>query len=313
MTQASLTSASETQPNIPCNLCGADTYDVLFEAGVAQIARVVKCRSCDLIYANPRGQLVDAEDYEQAEPENLLMGVDADRSHPFRWRYDKESGQVGDFDNSWDMLRKLHPNKGHVIEVGSSMGFLLRKFVDDGWTATGVDPWRELPPLTQALHGFDTIPQTLEQAALPAESADVVILLHVIEHVPDPLETMREIWRVLKPGGHMVLETPRYDTFMFKMMGKRERSLRMDGHVYFYTDDTLTRSAEASGFEMVDLSHVGRSMTGERFVWNAANILKNPNFTEKATAASRKVGLANLKFKVNLKDMVRIIAEKPKG
>lgn len=297
---------------LPCNLCDkGDDFDVLFEAGEAQIARIVKCRECDLIYANPRGRLVDSDDYEQADTVGLLEGLEHDTSHSYRWRYDKEKLQVRDFDNTWKLLQKLHPQKGHVVEVGSGLGFLLKRFLDDGWTATGVDPWRELPMFTNRVQGFDTIPLTLEQAKLPDASADVVILLHVIEHVPDPIETMSEIWRVLKPGGHMVLETPRYDTLMFKLMGRRERSLRMDGHIYFYSDDTLSRSAEKAGFKMVALDHVGRSLTAERFIWNAANIARRPGFTEAATAFSRKIGLANLKFRLNLADMVRIVAQKP--
>jgi len=298
--------------NIPCNLCGADNYDVLFDAGVAQIAQVVRCRDCGLMYANPRGQLEDAANYEQWQAEGLLKGVERDLTHPYRWRYDKEKLQVRDFDKTWTRLQALHPEKGRVVEVGSGLGFLLKRFLNDGWQATGVDPWRELPLFTNEVQGFDTIPTTLEKADLPSESADVVILLHVIEHVPDPVATMREIWRLLKPGGHMVLETPRYDTLMFKLMGRRERSLRMDGHIYFYTDASLGKSAEKAGFSMVSLDHVGRSLTAERFIWNAANILKSQAFTRKATAFARDIGLANLRFRLNLSDMVRIIAEKPK-
>ena len=111
----------------------------------------------------------------------------------------------------------------------------------------------------------------------------------------------------------MVLETPRYDTVMFKLMGRRERSLRMDGHIYFYTDETLKQSVETLGFKEVEMRHVGRSLSAERFIWNAANILRSPAFTDKATAAARRIGLANLKFHMNLHDMVRIVAEKPEA
>ncbi len=299
--------------NVNCNLCGADDYTVMFEKGVAQVAQIVKCRKCELMYANPRGQVVDADNYQAHEAENLLDGLEDDPMHRYRWRWDKESLQVRDFDNTWETLKRLYPQKGHVVEVGSGLGFLLRRFVDDGWTATGVDPWVELPSFTKRYHGIESKPLTLEQAKLPDESADVVILLHVIEHVPDPVETMREIYRVLKPGGHMVLETPRYDTFMFRMMGKRERSLRMSGHIYFFTDDSLRETYEKVGFKGVETRHVGRSLTAERFIWNAANIAKNPEFTRKMTGLARKTGLANIKFRLNLKDMVRIVVQKPAG
>ena len=67
-------------------------------------------------------------------------------------------------------------------------------------------------------------------------------MLHVIEHVPDPVGTLREIWRILKPGGHLILETPRYDTAMFWLLGRRERSLSCDGHIFFFTNESLRRA-----------------------------------------------------------------------
>lgn len=306
-------SKKESQPDLVCNLCGADDYEALFEAGVAQIARVVRCKHCELIYANPRGQLVDHEDYEQWEETGLLDGLETDPAHPWRWRLDKESLQVRDFRNTRKTLDRLHPQKGKVLEAGSGLGYLLKSFKEDGWDAVGVDPWRELPPFTHRVQGFDTLPLTLEQANLPDKSADIVILLHVIEHVPDPIATMTEIFRVLKPGGHLVMETPRYDTAMFKLMGKRERSLRQDGHIYFYTHDTLQKSYEKVGFSEVETRYVGRSLSAERLIWNLANMAKNDRFTNGATRAARAVGMHNLKFTLNLRDMIRIVAEKPQA
>lgn len=297
--------------DIPCNLCGGTDYKVMFKQGVAQAAQIVSCTKCDLMFASPRAQLVDHENYERFEAEGLLKGVTTDPAHPYRWRFDKESFQVRDFDQSRKTLEKLYPNGGSMVEVGSGLGYLLREFKDKGWDVLGVDPWKELPAHTREIHDFETIPTTLEAAKLPDESADVVVMLHVIEHVPDPVASMQEIYRILKPGGHMVLETPRYDTLMFKLMGKRERSLRMNGHIYFFSDETLRNTFKKAGFSEVELHHVGRSMTAQRFIWNAANIAKSPKFTEKATRFARQIGLANLKFRLNLADMVRIIVQKP--
>jgi len=299
MTATTSLSDEMTAPDLACNLCNSDDYDILFKAGLAQIAQIVRCKHCQLIYANPRGQPVDHEDYEQWEESGLLKGLATDPTHPWRWRLEKESLQVRDFRNTRRTLGRLHSLKGKIVEVGSGLGYLLKSFKDEGWDVMGVDPWRELRPFTLEAHGFDTIPLTLEQAKLPDESADVVILLHVIEHVPDPSATMSEIFRVLKPGGSMVLETPRYDTLMFKFMGKRERSLRQDGHIYFYTHDTLQKSYEKSGFREIETRYVGRSLSVERLIWNLANIAKSDRFTQISTRMARGIGLHNLKFTLN--------------
>ena len=96
--------------------------------------------------------------------------------------------------------------------------------------------------------GIETINSILEHAEIPDQSVDAVVLLHVIEHVPDPVGTLREIFRVLRPGGHLILETPRYDSLMFKLLGKRERSLSCDGHIFFFTTGTLKQACEKAGF-----------------------------------------------------------------
>ena len=69
---------------------------------------------------------------------------------------------------------------------------------------------------------IETIPTILEQAELEDRSADVVLMMHAIEHVSDPYSTWKEIYPILKPGGIFVMETPRYDTLMFKLLVKEK-------------------------------------------------------------------------------------------
>lgn len=295
---------------IPCNLCEVDEADVVFEKGKAQPAQVVRCRHCGLMYSSPRARPADHAIHESSTVEGLLDGVETEKVHRYRWRYEKESGQVRDFRATRAVLDRLYPNGGKIVEVGSGLGYLLRSFKDTGWEVLGVDPWRELPSFTQRVHGIETIPTTLELAGLPDASADVVVMLHVIEHVPDPVATLREIRRVLKPGGHMVIETPRYDTLMFKLLGHRERSVKCEGHIYFFTFDTLRRTYEKAGFREVDTRAVGRTLSAERFLWNVGTISGSPKLRAALTGFAEKTGLNRVKFTLNLRDMQRIVAQK---
>lgn len=300
-----------SEMDVSCCLCGSSEQRTVFEAGVAQSARVVTCANCGLMFASPRAQLVDSDNYLRYEPEGLLDNVENDRKHPYRWRFDKESYQVHDFDQTYTLIKELHPKPGTVVELGSGMAFQLRRFKDDGWNAIGVDPWPELCSFTRRFHDIRTIPQVLANAGLPDSSVDIVILLHVIEHVDNPIETMEEIFRLLKPGGYMVLETPRYDTLTFRLLGKRERSIRQDGHIYFFTDESLQACYEKVGFRKISHVHVGRTLSFSRLVWNVANLLKQDSFTERATYASERIGLDRVRLRLNLRDMIRIIVEKP--
>ena len=297
--------------DVVCNYCGHDDVDEIYPAGKAQVARIVRCRSCNLMYANPRGQLVDVDNYKRFKPEGLLLGVADNVNHPYRWRLDKETLQIRDFDISRALINRLHPEQGRMLEVGSGLGYLLRSFRDEGWDVTAIDPWPELDAYTREVHGFPTAAQTLEQSALPSGHFDALIMLHVIEHVPDPMETLIEIYRVLRSGGHAIIETPRYDSFMYRLMGSRERSLRQDGHIYFFTTDTLIGMAQKAGFILKAKNYVGRSMTFDRFIWNAANVTKSDTIRHITRRASTFLRLDKVRFYLNLRDMIRIVIEKP--
>src|SRR5437773_10906286 len=93
-------------------------------------------------------------------------------------------------------------------------------------------------------------------------------MLHVIEHLDDPAGTVGTIARVLRLGGFLVVETPVYDTLMYRLFGRRERNLNCDGHIVFYTGRTLGALLERFGFEIVAERRVGRTVSLERVARN---------------------------------------------
>jgi SAM-dependent methyltransferase len=135
-------------------------------------------------------------------------------------------------------------------------------------------------------------------------------LNHVIEHLDDPLGTLREINRVLKPNGHFVIETPRYDSLMFKLLGRRERSVSCNGHIYFFTTQTLKNVYEAAGFRLVELNYVGRSLTVDRLMWNVGVTSKSQSIQRTLDRLSRRLRLHKAHLHLNVRDMQRVCVQK---
>ena len=291
---------------IDCGLCGSSEADVVFEAGVAQASRIVKCKECGLMYASPRAKLPDQDEIKTYDPEFSKKT----REHS-RDRYDKEEYQVRDYEDTRAYLRRAYPQRGTLLEIGCSMGFLLAKFRDDGWDAQGIEPNRGYCEFIGEYHGIKASPAILEEAGVAASSFDVVVMLHVIEHVPDPLGTLKEIYRVLKPGGTLILETPRYDSLMFKLMRHRERSVSCDGHIYFFTTDTLKQMSKKAGFEVQLINYVGRSLNLARLMWNVGVMTKSQVIQRAMGKISRALRFESVHMHLNMRDMQRAALRKP--
>jgi 2-polyprenyl-3-methyl-5-hydroxy-6-metoxy-1,4-benzoquinol methylase len=225
-------------------------------------------------------------------------------------KYAKERLQVRDYARTRAMLNRLYPDRGKLLEIGSSLGFLLAEFKKDGWDVLGLEPNAFCCRYTKETHGIEAVNGILEEAALAEGSLDVVLLNHVIEHMDNPLSTLREINRVLKPNGHLVVETPRYDTLMFKLLGRRERSLNCAGHIYFFTTQTLQNLCRAAGFRLVELDYVGRSLTLERLTWNMGVISKSERVKQLMDRVSRRLRFDKVHLYLNMRDMQRVCVQK---
>lgn len=294
---------------VPCNFCGVDDAKVLFKAGEAQASQIVQCNRCGLMYASPRAVVPDHVSIETYDPDYTIQVTRTQG----RLRFEKEQLQIRDYKRTRAQLATLHPGRGKLLEVGCGLGVLLDEFRKDGWEVLGVEPNRGYCQIIEKDLGIRAMPTTLEAAALPDASVDVVVMLHVIEHVPDPLGTLQEIFRVLKPGGHLVMETPRYDTMMFRLLGKRERSLACPGHIYFFTTETLKHAYERAGFRTVRRNYVGRSLTLERLLYNFGIITKSSKIQDALTRLSGRLRLNRVRLHLNMRDMQRVCVEKPSG
>jgi SAM-dependent methyltransferase len=208
-------------------------------------------------------------------------------------------------------LRALLPRGKALLEVGCHAGVLLERFRSQGWSVSGVEPDARAANFAHSQYGLDVKASTLEDAGYDPATFDAVVMLHVIEHLDDPAGTLEAIARVLRPGGFLVVETPVYDTLMYRLLGRRERSLSCDGHIVFYTARTLAALLERCGFEIVAQRRVGRTVSLGRLLWNIGVISKSKLLQQMIEKVSNALGLIHRgRLYLNTRDMVRVFARK---
>jgi SAM-dependent methyltransferase len=95
----------------------------------------------------------------------------------------------------------------------------------------------------------------LKDCHFPDSYFDVVTLNHVLEHIPDPNEELREIRRILKDGGTLLLSTPNIDSLQFKISKERWFGLDLPRHLYYYSYETIVTMLEKNGFDVVKVTY----------------------------------------------------------
>lgn len=149
-------------------------------------------------------------------------------------KFDTEAGTLPD-DASWkrhdqrarrlfSRLRKLLdvPPDGsfRLLDVGCSSGALLLSAKRDGIKAEGVEPAVKAAESARAA-GLAVFSGTLQDAGYPAERFQAVTMMEVIEHLPRPVDVVREIWNVLAPGGLLAIGTGNADSWTVSVMRER--------------------------------------------------------------------------------------------
>lgn len=292
---------------IKCNLCGADDFKVIFNEGKAQVHRIVKCNNCNLIYANPQTDNVSDVEKDHIKPVgNNKSESEFEHFNPENHQYlKKQFLQLRDYATIIDFVDK--DDKGTFLEIGSYAGIFLNEAKKRGWDVIGIEPL-EIPALyTEKRFGIKVIREYFEAAGLKNETIDVIVSCHVIEHVPDPVTFVNKAFDLLKSGGNLILETPAYDSLMFKLLKHRERSVRCDGHLYFFTKKTLTRLVEKCGFKVIKHEKVGRTLTLDRLFYNLGIITGKIDFFSRL---SNKFKLYKFIIRINMRDMQRIYCQK---
>jgi 2-polyprenyl-3-methyl-5-hydroxy-6-metoxy-1,4-benzoquinol methylase len=140
--------------------------------------------------------------------------------------------------------------QGRLLDVGCGSGEWLMTMRQLGWQVEGIDFDSNAISVAKE-NGLEAGIGSLEQQKFPASRFDAVTLNHVIEHVPDPVLTLTECCRILRPGGRLVLCTPNGASLGHRLFKKNWRGLEPPRHLHIFSTATAVRLLELSGFNRI--------------------------------------------------------------
>lgn len=235
---------------VPCNFCGSRNHQVI--ATRSDGLRVVECHQCSLLFINPR---------PSDETINMLYGEDyfgaSNRFSTYTEEYVRNAiwaaeNVVLEETNSANYLRELEEllgHKGRVLDVGCAIGFFLRVARELGWETQGIEVSAYAARLAHEHFGLRVHVGTVADAPLAPGTFHAATMFDVIEHVTDPLETLGQVARLIKPGGALLVHTP--NAANAGREGEDWLGFRVSlEHLYYFSASTLGRYLRSVGLEV---------------------------------------------------------------
>jgi len=282
-----------------CPLCGSEEREKILQSADREeklpgVFTLVRCRVCGVLYTSPRPAessvgIFYPDDYEPHR------GFDAGREveRALRWK-----GGI----RGW-YLRNVHTPEGvrprgiaarllssllarlgmrrrfrrlplfreggRLLDLGCGTGRYLCFMRALGWKAVGLEP-SERAARQASRFGLDVRCGRLPGEVFPAEYFDAVTLWHVLEHLREPRSTLKEIWRILKPGGELLIGLPLSESILFRWFKEDWFCLQLPRHLIHFDRMSLRRLLEESGFQIVRVDLEARRSLMEKTLQLAA-------------------------------------------
>jgi SAM-dependent methyltransferase len=159
------------------------------------------------------------------------------------------------------ILLQYRGGRGNLAEVGCGPGFFLADMRSLGWEVRGLEISEFAARYAAEKLGLDVAVAPIEDSVFPPDSLDAVFMGDVLEHLPDPVRSLRAVGVWLKPGAIVAVAVPstlnlvsaRLGMSLYRARG-RFKTLRIPPyHLFEYTPGTLRTVLRTAGFEVLHL------------------------------------------------------------
>jgi SAM-dependent methyltransferase len=214
-----------------------------FHYGLAGEFSTMRCSGCGLVFMDPMPSVADLaalypEDYYSFRPPQLQPTW---RRAVKRWFGLQRYTYLPHFEKP-----------GRMLDLGCGSGDYMLEMKARGWETYGSELSASAAAAGRRAR-LDIRSGELRTAGFPSEYFDFVRLNHSLEHIPNPLEVLPEVRRVLKPGGKLFIGVPNINGLWARVFGRYWWYLTLPVHAFQYSPATLTMLLERTGFKVLEV------------------------------------------------------------
>lgn len=226
-----------------CILCGSKDHDlVASQDRDHKPLQVVICRKCGLVFVNPAPPEEELNlFYAKSYRENYK------KIHTPRPRHVLRSGIRALTRIKFLKALSLPPHAA-VLDIGAGMGDFLYLSNKHGFKAEGLEPHQGFARFGKETLGVRIQEKPLAEAVYEPESFDAITMHHVLEHMWNPIQSLRYLNRFLRPQGQLVVEVPN----IMATFHAPHRQFHF-AHLYYFSARTLQAAASQAGFKLLSV------------------------------------------------------------
>jgi 2-polyprenyl-3-methyl-5-hydroxy-6-metoxy-1,4-benzoquinol methylase len=284
-------STIEQPPLRGCPACGRRTAHAHLYA--IRNCTILRCAACGL--GRTEAPSFDPERYYT---DDYFTGQHADGYADYRGA---EAVLRREFARTVEFIRARRAG-GRLLEVGCAYGFFLQE-AKPFFEVAGIELAADAAVHARGA-GLHVLTGVADEATLAGlGSFDVIVMLDVIEHLPDPLDLLRLLGRHLAPGGIVVITTGDFASLVARLLGKHWRLMTPPQHLWFFTPESLSRMARAAGLDCEHVDHPSKIVPLSLVRFQLRRMLGLP---QNASPRAGGVGLP-----LNLFDAMRVVLRRP--
>ncbi len=290
-----------------CQVCGSKSSALLFAEDPYEIKR---CTDCSLVYVSPRWsddrihQVYDAKYWRSDSPKTKGYADYAQEADLY----------LKTFRRRRRLVDRYVPPTGRVLDIGCAAGYFLRVMHDAGHDVRGIEPSsaiaeeaiRHLGKDRIHVGTLDGLRQGGGRPGFEPHSFDLVTMWDVIEHIPDPQALLRQAAHLLKPDGHLILETQNVDSHVASLLGSRWHHYKHEEHLYHVNRRTLPHLLDQGGYRPIRItsSYGGKYVSFGFIAERVGRLSRIASLLSKPLLMLKRVNLY-----LNLRDELVVVAK----
>ena len=245
-----------TNTHMRCYLCQGEKFSILHgRCRDSSTTKVLRCEGCGLVFLDNIGK-VSAEFYEKS---GMYEFAPIDRTKLME-------EERADTERRAAMLRPMVKGKA-LLDFGCGTGAVAAALRDVCSRVSVV----ELNQAQRAGIAKDWSIEAAREVTNLDGDFDLITLFHVLEHLPDPISTLKQLKSRLRPGGILLVEVPHADDALVKLYGcdAFKDFTYWSLHLYLFTESTLKATLAKAGFASTNVEFVQRYNLANHLRWLA--------------------------------------------